>query len=611
MCGIAGAITYEAINELNIKNAKESLRRRGPDHNYHTVNRNMKGNFITLIHTRLSILDLDKRSNQPMQHNNINLIFNGEIYNYIELRNDLSKYIKFNTNSDTEVLLKLIKKKGIEALQECEGMFALSFYNSSLDKVFLARDKFGEKPLYFYKHKDGSLFFGSEPKAIFALLGFKLPINYEHIRRFLVNGYKSLFKENFTFFEGLEEVKPGYCIEIKPFEKFLNYPWINSKVIKQNDAMSYQDAVAGTKERLYKSLEIRLRSDVPMSFCLSGGIDSNALVAIAKKIFDYEVHGFTIMNSDLRYEEREMVEHSVKNLKIKHTSIPINKNNFLENLSTIVKYHDSPISTISYYAHWLLMESISNNGYKVNFSGTGADELFSGYYDHHLAYLSEIQYSNKELFKKSLSNWIKYIKPHVRNPFLQKYDYFINNPNSRDHIFLESDKYSQYLTYPFKEEFQEKIYTPFLLRNRMANELFNESVPVILHEDDLNAMYFSIENRSPYLDSKLYDWSLSIPTKFLIKDGLAKSILRDSVRGIVPTKILNNSRKVGFNVPIDDYIDFSNLEVISEITKASNIDEIVNSSSIKLLLQSKNRSNEESKFVFNYLTTRLFLDAYS
>ena len=422
MCGIAGAITYKAINESNIENTKKSLRRRGPDYNFHTVKRNENGHYITLIHTRLSILDLDKRSNQPMQHNDINLIFNGEIYNYIELRNSLSKYIKFNTNSDTEVLLKLISKKRLEALQECEGMFALSFYNSSEDKLFLARDKFGEKPLYFYKHKDGSFYFGSEPKAIFALLGFKLPINVEHIRRFLVNGYKSLYKENFTFFEGLEELKAGYCIEIKPFEKFLNYPWINSKKINQNNEMSYQEAVQGAKERLYKSLEIRLRSDVPMAFCLSGGIDSNALVAIAKRVFDYEVHGFTIMNSDIRYEEREMVEHSVKKLKIKHTSIAVNKNNFLENLSKIVKYHDSPISTISYYAHWLLMESISNNGYKVSFSGTGADELFSGYYDHHLAYLSEIKYSNKRLFKNSLSNWLKFKKPHVRNPFLQNYD---------------------------------------------------------------------------------------------------------------------------------------------------------------------------------------------
>ena len=166
------------------------------------------------------------------------------------------------------------------------------------------------------------------------------------------------------------------------------------------------------------------------------------------------------------------------------------------------------------------MGAISENGYKVSFSGTGADELFSGYYDHHLAYLSEIKNLDKNLYAKSLANWTKNIKPYVRNPYLQNYDYLINKPNSREHIFLDSKLYSKYLTYPFNEEFQESFYTQYLLRNRMANELFHESVPVILHEDDLNAMYFSIENRSPYLDSSLYEWSLNIPTKHLIKNSL-------------------------------------------------------------------------------------------
>jgi len=564
-----------------------------------------------LIHTRLSILDLNERSNQPMQHNSINLIFNGEIYNYLEIKNYLSEYIQFSTASDTEVLLKLINKKGLAALNECEGMFALSFYNSSLDKLFLARDRFGEKPLYFYKHKDGSLYFGSEPKAIFSLLGFKLPINFEHIRRFLINGYKSLYKQNYTFFEGLEEVKPGYCLEIEPFKKLINYPWTNSVSIQQDNEMTYKEAVEGTKVRLYNSMKIRLRADVPMAFCLSGGIDSNGLVAIAKNLFNYKVHGFTIMNTDSRYEEKDMVNYAIRSLKIKHTSIPVDKNNFLENLLEIIKYHDSPVSTISYYAHWLLMGAISENGYKVSFSGTGADELFSGYYDHHLAYLSEIKNLDKNLYAKSLANWTKNIKPYVRNPYLQNYDYLINKPNSREHIFLDSKLYSKYLTYPFNEEFQESFYTQYLLRNRMANELFHESVPVILHEDDLNAMYFSIENRSPYLDSSLYEWSLNIPTKHLIKNSLAKSVLRDSLRDIVPNKILDNPRKVGFNIPIDDYIDFTNKEVLSDLNKPSIIDEIIDSESIKVLMKNKKRSNEESKFIFNYLSTRLFCDNYS
>ncbi len=375
--------------------------------------------------------------------------------------------------------------------------------------------------------------------------------------------------------------------------------------------MSYEEAVEGTRIRLLKSMELRLRSDVPIAFCLSGGIDSNGLIGIAKKIFGYDVHGFTIMNHDERYEEKDMVNYSVKSQELKHTSIAVEKNNFFENLKNIVNYHDSPVSTISYYAHWLLMKSISQEGYKVSVSGTGADEIFSGYYDHHLAYIAEIHNGNKSFFNESISNWKNNIETFVRNPFLKNSNYFINNPMSRSHIYLDSESYGKYLTYPFKEEFEEKIYTPFLLRNRMANELFHETVPVILHEDDLNAMYFSIENRSPFLDSKLYYWSLQLPTRFLINKSLSKAVLRDSLKDIVPRRILKNPRKIGFNVPIDDYIDFSDPKIISMLTQPSRIDEIVKSDQIKMLFQNKQRSNEESKFLFNYLSTRSFLDRFA
>ena len=400
-------------------------------------------------------------------------------------------------------------------------------------------------------------------------------------------------------------------MEISLSKGIKHYKWYKIPEYCPNIEMSYQEAVDGTRERLINAMKIRLRSDVPIAFCLSGGVDSNALIGIAKNLLNYDVHGFTIINKDSRYEEKEMVEYAVKKQKLKHTKIPVEKNNFLDNLSNLVKAHDSPISTISYYAHWLLMKSISENGYKVSMSGTGADEIFSGYYDHHLAYLSEINLVDKNLFNSSLENWTKNIKPIVRNPYLKDYQYFIKNPLSRKHIFLDCDLYNEYLTYPFNEEFDEKFYSNCLLRNRMANELFHESVPVILHEDDLNSMFYSVENRSPYLDTNLYEWSLTIPTKYLIKDSLAKAILRDAGLDFAPKKIMKNPRKVGFNVPIDDYLDFEDKKVLNELCKESVIDEIVNSDKIKKLFISKKRSNEESKFLFNYLNVRYFMENFS
>lgn len=611
MCGIAGAITKFPINEEKLLNTKKVLGFRGPDNSGESVRQSDNGIFITLIHTRLSILDLDKRANQPMKYNNIDLVFNGEIYNFLEIKEVLSREFDFLTNCDTEVILKLLHKKGIKSLKECEGMFALGYFDLCKNKLFLARDRFGEKPIFYYKDSDGSFYFGSEPKAIFALLGSKLSVDLEHCRRFLINGYKSLYKNKYSFFKNLNEVSPGYCLEIDTSGKLLTYPWKSVDKFSQKHDMSYQEAVKGTKEKLISSMEKRLRADVPIAFCLSGGIDSNALIGIAKNLFNYDVHGFTIMNRDERYEEKDMVDYAVKTQNLKHTGIPVNKNNFLENLSKIIRYHDSPISTISYYAHWLLMEAISKRGYKVSVSGTGADEIFSGYYDHHLAYLSEISSENIKFFEQSKSNWEKNIKPFVRNPYLQNFDYLIKNPCSRSHIFLNSNEYSKYLTYPFHENFEEKIYTPYLLRNRMANELFHESVPVILHEDDLNSMFFSIENRSPYLDGELFEWSQKVPTKHLIRNSFTKSILRDSIRDFVPNKIIDNPRKVGFNVPIDDYIDFQDEDVMNELSKSSPIEEIIRVDLINNLLKNSKRSNEESKFIFNYLSTRYFLEAFN
>ena len=154
--------------------------------------------------------------------------------------------------------------------------------------------------------------------------------------------------------------------------------------------MSFEEAVAGARERLIRAVELRLRADVPLAFCMSGGVDSLALISIARNVFDYDVHGFTIVNSDARYEEQDMVEHAVERLGVRHTSIALDTEGFLPRLRELVRHHDAPVYTITYYVQWLLMQAIHEHGYRVSVSGTAADELYSGYYDHHLAYLREV-----------------------------------------------------------------------------------------------------------------------------------------------------------------------------------------------------------------------------
>ena len=180
--------------------------------------------------------------------------------------------------------------------------------------------------------------------------------------------------------------------------------------------ISLERAISETREKLIDAVKIRLRSDVPLGFCMSGGIDSNSLISIAKRIFNYNVEGFTIINTDERYDEKEIIEQSAKELKIKHHKVFLDRKNFLSNLKNLVKHHDAPVYTITYYVHWLLMKAFKDNNFKISLSGTAADELFSGYYDHHNFYLASLYESNKK-FKNALDFWKMTTQNIVRNPF--------------------------------------------------------------------------------------------------------------------------------------------------------------------------------------------------
>ena len=253
------------------------------------------------------------------------------------------------------------------------------------------------------------------------------------------------------------------------------------------------------------------------------------------------------------------------------------------------------------------MKAISEEGYKVSISGTGADELFTGYYDHGNLFLESIR-NDPEIFEKELNGWKKNHLPFVRNKYLSNSSLYLDNPNFRDHIYDDSKMFSRFLNKQWSEDFSEKNYELSLLRNRMLNELFCEIVPVILHEDDLNSMYFSIENRSPFLDRKLFETAYSIPEKYLIKNGIKKNILRDAVRSIVPQQIIDNPKKVGFNGPIEDLLDINEPKVRQFVLDNSSIFDLINKSKLEKLFKKKVLLNSESKFIFNFLNVKMFLD---
>lgn len=607
MCGIAGYYGTRTLPPERLAQCFERMGRRGPD-GHDSVHRVVGGERNGyLLHSRLRIIDLDARANQPFARGGGHLSYNGELYNYLELRAELARDGQaFTTESDTEVLASLLATRGSAGLDGCEGMWAFAWLDDN--GLLLCRDRFGEKPLYVFED-DSGVYFGSEPKFIFALLGRRLPINANHLRRYLVNGYKALYKTGDTFFDGLREVRPGTTARFDRRGQRQDAPYWSPRFDATDESMTFDEAVARARDALIESVRIRLRADVPIAFCLSGGVDSNALIAIAKRKLGHEVHGFTIMNTDERYEERAMVETAVAELGLQHTSIPVERKDFLANLRRQIQYHDAPVCTITYYAQWQLMAAVAAAGYKVSVSGTGADELFSGYFDHQNFYIQALA-DDPAAQAQARDNWRRVVGPIVRNPFLQDPDCFVKNPALRDHIYLDADAFSAFLTKPWGESFAEESYSRVPLRNRMNNELFHESVPPILHEDDLNAMYYSIENRSPFLDRRLFEVCQSIPTRHLVRDAKAKAVLREAVRGLAPDAVIDNPRKVGFNVPIFDYLDVADPQVRAQILDDGPIFEHVRRTPIADFIDRPDLPNSQSKFLFYFLNARMFLEEF-
>ena len=608
MCGIAGILSNTPLEANRAKACLAHLRHRGPDHQEeHPFKMGRKA--LSLLHARLSIIDLNERSDQPFHLNQKWLVFNGEIFNYREIREDLkTEGHIFTTDSDTEVLARTIEAWGWEGLDKLEGMWAFAMFDEADQKLYLCRDRFGEKPLFLRRLQDGAISFASEIGALSTLTGERFRINEDQVLRYLVNGYKSLKKQKTQFFHGVEEVAAGTVMRID--ENGHDHTWHYWQPnFNQEPDMSFEEAVSGVRSHLIEAVDVRLRADVPLAFCMSGGVDSNALISIAKKIHGYDVHGFTILNTDARYEEKDLIDAAVSQLGVRNTSIKPDTQDFLERLKSLIKSRHAPVLTISYYVQWLLYEALSKAGYKASVSGTAADELFSGYYDHHALYLHAIQ-NDTSMFGPALAAWQKHIAPIVRNPILQDPRVFIKNPLERRHINLDADVFSSFLVKPWKDAFREVFFTPDLMRNRMANELFEEVIPVILHEDDHNAMMHSVENRSPFLDRRLFDFSTRIPTRHLLKEGRTKAVLREAMRGIAPDQILDNRRKVGFNAPILELVDVNDQPTRNWLLDDSPIFDLLDRTAIKNLIDQDALTNSRSKFLFSFINAKIFLEEF-
>jgi asparagine synthase (glutamine-hydrolysing) len=564
MCGIVSIINKNTapVDFKLLKSMADAIHYRGPDEEGHFID-----GSIGLFHKRLSIIDLST-GKQPMTFGNQTIIFNGEIYNYIELRDDLkSQGIKFETNSDTEVILKLYQQKGIDFIPLLNGMFAFIIFDKDKNTLLIARDHFGIKPLYYY-HDKQKLLFGSEIKALLKHPEVLAEPNYEMVNEYLT--FQFTIKED-TMFKKIFKVKPGHymTINLETFKMDQVKYWEPNFALDLFHTQEY--FVVKLRELLEDTIKIQLRSDVPIGTYLSGGLDSSLVTLLSSKIVEKPVQTFTgAFKEGKEFDETNYAKIAAGKSNALYNEIYLTENDFLENLPKLIYHLDEPVVGPGVFPQYMVSKFASQK-VKVVLGGQGGDEIFGGYARYSIAYLEQaikgaIFESNEEA-EHIVS--LKSILPNL--PSLQTYLPMMSQFNSKGtfesmdkryfHLIDRSDNSLSYFSKDFQdsynknlifERFQELFNNPNTLSyyNKMTHFDMFGSLPGLLQVEDRVSMAASIESRVPLLDRRIVDLVSSIPAGMKFKGGELKYLLKLAIKDIMPREILQRKDKMGFPVPL-------------------------------------------------------------
>ena len=371
--------------------------------------------------------------------------------------------------------------------------------------------------------------------------------------------------------------------------------------VKKEKKSSYKNIKKELREIVIDTVQKTLRSDVPLAYSLSGGIDSSLIVSISRKILNNKVKTYSIIDKDPRYDESELIKKTSNKLKLNSKFVKINNQDHFQRLVDLTNYYKHPVPTINFLLQSYLAKELKKDGVKILLSGNGADELFSGYYHHYINYFQ----NNENLDNKNLDLWEKKVKPHIRNNnfkdlnciidkknLLSNYNYFLNTLGKKK-ILRISD---------------EKKFTNSKFKNRLLNEMYAETIPVITFAEDLNCMKESIENRNPFLNISLINFVSKIPENYFIQNGFTKFLLRDTFSDILPQEISENYKKNGFNFSFRTLFPLDDNRIIKFMEKRSPIYNYVNKKKILELYNKNFLNDEENKFAFSFLTTKIFLE---
>lgn len=566
MCGIAGIYNFKSqVAPESVQSMIKAIEHRGPDGGDIWLSSNQA---VGLGHRRLSIIDLSTEASQPMHYldGRYTIVFNGEIYNYIEIKQRLlAKGYTFKTASDTEVLMALYHEKRENCLHEIDGMFAFAIYDQSDETLFCARDRFGEKPFY-YSISNGALHFGSEMKALWSA-GVPKKMRPEPIFNFLqYNVVRNPHKPQETFYDDIFALEPAhYMIISRKGEKIQHKYWqIN---FDNKTELTFEEQTNTFKELFTNSISKRLRSDVPVGSSLSGGLDSSSIVMMIDRLKakDQVQKTFSARFENFSKDEGQFMTSVIDAANIEpHFTWP-NETKFVAEFDKLCYHQEEPFGSASIFAQWEVMKLANENKVTVLLDGQGADEVAAGYEHYFRKYYGQLYRENPTLYKEELKSFETYYGNKFNMSFPEKINalypgWFLKFKRStlskklRKKSYIHSHFFNEMMhsEYPYEVSYD--------LDKDLYYSTFTYGLQELLRYCDRNSMAFSREVRLPFLNNQLVEFLFSLPHTSKINGGVTKYIIRKAMRGIVPDAIIDRKEKIGYEPPQKAWLENKTLK---------------------------------------------------
>ncbi len=556
MCGIAGIWFKERDDQLRSKlqAMTDSIAHRGPDGEGHWLSSEFN---IGFGHRRLSIIDLSESAAQPMQFEDLVITYNGEIYNYVEIKKELESIgVVFSTQSDTEVLIAGYKTWGKAFLQKLDGMFAFAIYDKSTKELFCARDRFGEKPFYFIN--DNQRFaFASEMKALFAI-GVERSVDSEMMFYYLAyDVVENPHDKQQTFYKNIKSLPAAHYLHIDQYgNQNITQYW--DLDVSNQSLLSLDDATDRFRELLDISVTRRMRSDVKVGSSLSGGIDSSSILGTILTLFpESHFSTFTARFNDENYDEGKFIEILHRSFEFKSYNCFPHFDQIINELDKVFYHQEEPFGSTSIIAQWEVMKLAKQHDTIVLLDGQGADETLGGYFKYFLPYLYEMRKTSRS----KMNNELMLIEENLGlSDIVSKGDRLrMKAPSLYDKIGKATRKFrGTGLGDNLNDEFSRNhihAESPFLrkttLNSFLHDEIFAYGLGKLLRFSDRNAMAHSREVRLPYLSHEMVEFVFSLPSEYKMGNGWNKYLLRKSMEQRIPKEICYRKDKKGFQAPKD------------------------------------------------------------